>query len=248
MYRNLPPALLVLVTVVAGCTDQNDPTPPPSDRPPIAFATTKPRGGGFDNANNVGSIDGTQWGPSPWHESPGVVRDGPECWVQGLCFAGTLVNPAFVDPNVFTLGVPSNPDPNEAQGCIDGNGNPSVDCYALLTTTNFIKDITTGEGGVPDNGIANPVEVINKHSGLQLDFPLAANTGWQLNFDYAVLTRTPPAGPSTDAYAAVYLDYDSDANTTLDQTTVVLQVFRSDLEQEASRSRPGAAGRTRWAA
>jgi hypothetical protein len=235
MHRTFP-AILVMACVVAGCTDQNHPMAVPSDGQSTANASTKPRGGGFDNANNVGSIDGTQWGPSPWAETPEIERDGPECWVQGLCFAGTLVNPDFVDPNVFTLGAPTNPDPNEAEGCIDLNGNPSVKCYALLTTTNFIKDITDSDG------IDNPVEVVNKHSGLQLDFPLAAGTGWQLNFDYAVLTRTPPSSPSTDAFAAVFLDFDSNGDNIFDQTVVALQVLRSQLESGTVPLKAGGCG------
>ena len=240
MCRRLPPALLVLVTVVAGCTDQNDPAAPPSDRPPIAFATTKPRGGGFDNANNVGSVNGTQWGPTPWSFTSDISANGSPCWDQGFCAVGNIINPDILPAGVLDFGAAPNPDPNPGEGCAQS----SVSCYALLSTTNFFEDIS-------DDNVVNPVEIKTLRSGIQtsqssfVEFPntvLAPNTGWQLNFDYAVLTRTPPAGPSTDAYAAVYLDYDSDANTTLDQTTVVLQVFRSDLEQGKVPLKAGGCG------
>jgi hypothetical protein len=244
MYRTSLPALLVLGAVVAGCTDQNDPTALPSDRPPIAAATRKPRGGGFDNANNVGSINGTQWGPSPWTFTGDVSANGSPCWDLGFCAVGNIVNPDFLAAGVLDFGAASNPDPNPAEGCVDPAGNPSVKCYALLSTTNFFEDIT-------DDNVVNPVEIKTLRSGIQTtqntfaEFPntvLAPNTGWQLNFDYAVLTQTPPAGPSTDAYAAVYLDYDSNGDGTLDQTTVVLQVFRSDLEQGKVPLKAGGCG------
>jgi hypothetical protein len=242
MYRTLRPVLLVLGTVVAGCSDQNEPTAPSSDKPPIAFATSKPRGGGFDNANNVGSIPGTQWEPSPWTNTSDVSAIGSPCWDQGFCAAGTIVNPDFLAPGVLTFGAAPNSDPNPAEGCVDLGGNPSVKCYALLSTTSFFRDTT-------ENGIDDPVEFKTLRSGIQTQpsspaqFPpvLDANTGWQLNFDYAVLTDTPPAG-STDAFAAVYLDYDSDGNTTLDQTAVVLQIFRSDLEQGKVPLKAGGCG------
>jgi hypothetical protein len=220
-------AALLLAALAAACVDNEslptDPNTIGTDGPPISMAVGKPRGGGFDNANNVGSINGTQWSPSPWDFTADIVANGPVCFEQGFCAVGNIINPHFLGPGVLDIGVLSNPDPNPADACIDQNGIDSFLCYGLLSTTNFLEDTT-------DDNVANPVEIHTLRSGIQTSFDLAPNTGWVLKFDYAVLTNSPPAG-STDAYAAVFLDWDSNNDNIFDQTVVALQIFRSGLEQ-----------------
>jgi hypothetical protein len=232
----LPTTVLALALLATACADQNSPMAPSGI--PLSNASGKPRGGGFDNANNVGSITGTQWGPSPWIFTPEVEAQGTICWDQGLCAVGNIYNPDFLPAGVLDLGVNSNPDPNPPDNCVDPGNVPSTRCFALLSTTNFLKDTS-------DNGITDLVEIHTLRSGLQTPTPtpfsLDPNTGWVFKLDYGFMSSSPPAG-STNAFAAVYLDYDSDANGTFDATVTALQLTRTQLEQGTVPLKAGGCG------
>lgn len=226
-------ASLALLTAALG-TGCDDPTATP---PRPSFADQPIRGGGFDNANNVGSINGSQWAASPW-QFPADIEVGFDvtdpndvCFGLGRCAVGTIINPDFVDPNAFTLGAAVNPDPNPAEACVDVSQNPSVKCYALLSTTNFFEPATNGS-----------VLITTLRSGIQATFPLGANTGWVLDFDYAFLTNPAVTPSSTDAYAVVLLTYDSDQDQIPDATFEAFRVTRSDVENGLVPVEPSGCG------
>ena len=219
--------------LLGGCRD--DPSAPFA-RP--SFASTTIGGGGFDGANNAGVIPGTEWAPHGW-EPARDVNAFDVCFAQGFCFAGTTIEPQFsaVGSVGAVLGAAPNPLPNPGSECRDPRDNPDdpndnlppvPDCFALLTTANFFR-------GSPD-------PVINVRSGLQTCFTLPANTGWVMNFDWALLSRAPATSPSTDAFAVVLVEEASTCFTAPVAPLEAFRISRSELQQGAVPLKEGGCG------
>ena len=174
-------------------------------------------GGGFDDAGNVGDIQGTQWHPTGWRFVP-TFGDGAVtyCTSYGRCNAGNLAL------SLGTLGLAPNPDPNPAP---DGDPSPA---FGYMTTSGFI------EGGTP---IAVRASAIEGGLSLVAGANLTGKGRYRLAFDYAFLTNTQAPSAAAAPFAEFQL---------LDQNAPrsdrIFRISRTDLLANPSLQLAGGCG------
>jgi hypothetical protein len=172
-------------------------------------------GGGFDDANNVGAVTGSQWSPSPWSLLRFVDRSTCIEAGGGLCPMGDLRSP----PNApwGTLGMSPFDNPN-----INPIGEASIS-FGVMTTGNFSATNNDGQ----------QVDVKVTESGIQFTFQLPGPTaGVFLDFriDAAFGSGQKNTGPGHNDFAVVEFVVDN-------QTVEALRWSRDDLQ-------PGGQGTT----